>query len=59
MAAEGVAGGLGLITDPIAAVINQFVPPERRLKTLRSVVSTLLTEGGIAQPETPLERVVQ
>jgi len=59
MAAEGVAGGLGLITDPIAAVINQFVPPERRLKTLRSVVSTLLTEGGIAQPETPLERVAQ
>jgi DNA-binding transcriptional MerR regulator len=59
MAAEGVAGGLGLITDPIAAVINQFVPPERRLKTLRSVVSTLLTEGGIAQPETPVERVVQ
>lgn len=59
MAAEGVAGGLGLVTDPIAAVINQFVPPERRLQTLRSVVSTLLTEAGVPQPETAVERVVQ
>lgn len=57
--AEGVAGGFGIFTDPIAAVINQFVPPDRRLNTLRSVVSTLLTEAGVPQPQTAAERVVQ
>lgn len=59
MGAEGLAGGLGVITDPIAALVNQLVPPERRLQTLRSVVSTLLTEAGVPQPETAIERVVQ
>jgi hypothetical protein len=59
MAAEGIASTIGVLTDPVAAVINQFVPPERRLKTLRSVVSTLLTEAGVPQPETAVERVVQ
>jgi hypothetical protein len=57
--AEGLASLAGVVTDPIAAVINQFVPPERRLSTLRSVVGTLLTQAGVPEPETAVERVVQ
>lgn len=57
--AEGVAGMVGVLTDPIAAVINQFVPPERRLQTLRSVVSTVLTDAGVPEPATATERIVQ
>jgi hypothetical protein len=59
MGMEGLGGLLGIATDPLAAVINQFVPPERRLQTLRSVMSTLATEAGLPQPETAVERVVQ
>lgn len=59
MGMEGLGGLLGIATDPIAAVINQFVPPERRLQTLRSVMSTLATEAGLPQPESAVERVVQ
>lgn len=57
--AEGLASLAGIVTDPIAAIVNQFVPPERRLSTLRSVVGTLLTQAGVPEPETAVERVVQ
>jgi hypothetical protein len=59
MGMEGLGGLLGIATDPLAAVINQFVPPERRLQTLRSVMSTLATEAGLPQAESAVERVVQ
>jgi hypothetical protein len=59
MAAEGIASTIGVLTDPVAAVINQFVPPERRLQTLRSVTSRLLTEAGFPQAGNALERTVQ
>ena len=57
--AEGVAGLLGTFTDPVSAIINQFVPAERRLQTLQSVVSRLLTEAGVPQPANEVERIVQ
>ena len=59
MAVEGIASTIGVFTDPVAAVINQFVPPERRLQTLRSVTSRLLTEAGFPQAGNALERTVQ
>lgn len=56
--AEGLAGLAGVITDPIAAVVNQFVPPEKRLSTLQSVVSKILTDAGLPEPATTTERIV-
>jgi hypothetical protein len=56
--AEGLAGTAGIFTDPIAAVINQFVPPEKRLSTLQSVVSKILTDAGVPEPTTQAERLV-
>lgn len=55
---EGLAGFTGIFTDPIAAVINQFVPPEKRLSTLQSVVSKILTDAGLPEPATTSERIV-
>jgi hypothetical protein len=57
--AEGVAGLVGTFTDPVAAIINQFVPPEKRLKTLQGVMSTILTEAGVPEPANEVERIVQ
>lgn len=59
MGAEGAAGLLGTLTDPVSALINQFVPPENRLKTLQSVMSEILTQAGIPEPANEVERIVQ
>jgi hypothetical protein len=56
---EGGAGLAGVVTDPIAALVNQFVPPEKRLSTLKSVFSTLLTSAGVPEAERSTERIIQ
>jgi hypothetical protein len=58
MGAEGAAGLLGTLTDPVSALINQFVPPENRLKTLQSVMSEILTQAGVPEPANEVERIV-
>jgi len=58
-AAEGGAGALGIFSDPIAAIINQFLPEEKQLGMLHSTVKNLLTEAGVPEPETATEEIVQ
>lgn len=55
---EGAAGLAGIFTDPVAAVINQFLPPERRMSTLRSAMTAVLTEAGIPNPRNEVERII-
>jgi hypothetical protein len=53
--AEGAAGALGILSDPIAATMNMAgadIPP------LRAAVSGILTELGVPQPETAAERII-
>lgn len=57
--AEGVAGTLGILSDPIGAVLNQFISSEdKKFVPLRNAVSDLLTRAGVPTPETSTERVV-
>jgi len=58
-AAEGGAGALGIFSDPIATIINQFLPEEKQLGMLHSTVKNLLTEAGVPEPETATEEIVQ
>lgn len=57
--AEGVAGTLGVVSDPIGVVLNQVLPDELKSIPLRDAISSLLTRAGVPEPETALERVVQ
>jgi hypothetical protein len=58
-AAEGAAATVGLLSDPITAVINQFLPEEYRGKIVKEAVRDLLTKAGIPENETAAQRIVQ
>jgi hypothetical protein len=54
--AQGVAGTVGLAYDPIAAVQNYLFGTE--IQPLREQVKRVLTDLGVPNPETAMERVV-
>jgi hypothetical protein len=55
-AAQGVAGTVGLVYDPIAAVQNYLFGTE--VQPLREQVKKALTEIGVPEPESAMERVI-
>lgn len=57
-AAQGVAGAVGVFSDPITALINQVLPEEYRGKVAREAVQDLLTKAGIPENETAAQRIV-
>ena len=59
MAMGGAGDFFGILSDPIAAVINQFVPPEQRIPTLRNTMANIANRIGLPNPESAIERVVQ
>lgn len=58
-AIEGVAALGGLVSDPVAASVNMFLPEEDELLPLKTAVSQLLTRAGVPEPENRTERIVQ
>lgn len=59
MGAEGLAGFAGIVTDPVAALVNQVLPEDQRLSTLQGATSQALTNLGVPVPEGEMERGVQ
>ena len=55
-AAQGLAGTVGLVYDPIAAVQNYLFGTE--VQPLREQVKKALTEIGVPEPESAMERVI-
>jgi hypothetical protein len=56
---QAAGATVGLVTDPIGALINQFVPnDEDKAKTARSLAVKLADTLGLPSPENALERVV-
>lgn len=55
--AQGGAGLLGIAYDPIAAVQNYIFGTE--IEPLRKQVQQALTDMGVPEPETAMERIVQ
>lgn len=64
-AAQGAAGTLGLVYDPIAAVQNYLIGPQgfvpllpENVQPLREQMRAALTAAGVPEPETVAERIV-
>ena len=57
--AEGVAGFLGLASDPITGLINLAREDENQLPMLQQNVAGLLTAAGVPEPENMAERIAQ
>lgn len=63
-AAQGAAGLVGLVYDPLAALQNAAIGPEGlvpllpEVAPLREQVSRALTELGVPEPETATERII-
>ena len=57
--AEGVAGLLGVASDPITGLINLALEDQSQLPMLQANVSNLLTKAGVPEPETVAERIAQ
>ena len=55
-AAQGAAGTLGIAYDPIATIMNWTIGTN--IKPLRDQVKQALTEIGVPEPETAVERIV-
>ncbi|MGL4650117.1 MAG: hypothetical protein ACRC1H_11955, partial [Caldilineaceae bacterium] len=56
---QGLGSAVGLVSDPIGALINQFIPnDEDRAKTARSLAVKLADSLGLPSPEGAVERVV-
>lgn len=56
---QGLGSAVGLFSDPIGALINQFIPnDEDRAKTARSAAVQLADALGLPNPENAAERVV-
>lgn len=56
---EGVGGAAGLLSDPIGAIINQFMPTDGpKAKTARSLASELADVLGLPKPESTSEKIV-
>ena len=56
---EGTAGAVGILTDPIAEIMNMGLPDEYKIGMLKPAVSKLLTDAGVPEPETTTEKIVQ
>ena len=58
--AEGALGTVGLVSDPITALINQYIPEnDPKLLYARDLGSKLSDVLGFSKPETQSERIVQ
>jgi hypothetical protein len=56
---EGLAGLAGIVTDPVAALVNQALPQDMQIMPLQQSASALLTAAGVPQPQNAQERIVQ
>jgi hypothetical protein len=61
--AEGGAGLVGIVADPIAvpvrSLINLFREDKLPLESFQTVVGDLLTQAGVPEPENKTEEIVQ
>ena len=57
--AEGAYGTVGIVSDPIAAVLNQILPEGHKIAPARESMSYALTQQGVPVPETAGERIGQ
>jgi hypothetical protein len=56
---QGLGSVVGLLSDPLGALINQVLPEDGpRAQTARSLATQLADVLGLPKPETPTERVV-
>lgn len=55
--AQGAAGIVGVVQDPINVLISSALGLEMK-PPLREQVSSALTGAGVPQPETPMERII-
>lgn len=59
MLAEGGAGLAGIAVDPASTIVNQFLPEDYQIGSLKEDVSKILTDFGVPEAETKTERIVQ
>lgn len=57
-AAQGAAGTIGLLSDPIATVMNQFLPESHKIKNFRDVVKDYLDKAGVPNPEGTTQKII-
>lgn len=56
--AEGVAGVIGILSDPITMIMNSALPEQYKIKFAREGVSQILTDLGVPEPKNKAERIV-
>ena len=52
----GVANILGIVGDPLNALVNQILGT--RLQTISGATENLMTQAGLPEPQTPAEKIV-